>query len=295
MGEEWGPESCSTVGFKDCGLLVPELPEIKQEQQEEWISPERQQTDMETSEATSLKLTPTCMKSGVNSDGNEIQTHDAGRENRKPRSSVDHAKVEENSLSSENCWTFLPGCPVTLNSIGPERSLETVTGINSISKDMKVHMHTGEIQLTESSGPHSPSPPDKVARRRNKSHCCRFCGKEFSHSSHLAAHTQIHTGEKLFHCEVCGKEFRHGYSVTVHMRIHTEEKPYRCRICGKEFRHVGNLNVHMRIHTGEKPYSCKVCGKRFSRNNLMTKHMGVHTGDTSTSKRSVLRGSVSLT
>ncbi|XP_056254798.1 zinc finger protein 420-like [Seriola aureovittata] len=299
--EEWNPESCHnspTVGYKDCGLLVLEPPEIKQEQQEPWISPGRQQlSDMEDSEASSLKLTPTCMKSCIYSDVSELQTHDTGNEDRKPvpSSSADHRKVEGNSLSSGECWTFLPGCAVTLNNTGPELSLETLTGY-SISKDMKVHMqnHTGEIQLTESSEPHSPTPPNKETKRRNKSYCCRFCGKEFSHSAHLATHTQIHTGEKLFSCEVCGKEFRHGNSVTVHMRIHTEEKPYRCRICGKEFRHVGNLNVHMRIHTGEKPYSCKVCEKKFSRNNLMTKHMAVHTGDMSSSTRSVLRSSVSL-
>ncbi|KAG7244990.1 hypothetical protein INR49_023556 [Caranx melampygus] len=102
-GEEWSPESCSTVGFKDHGLLVPELSEIKQEQQEPWINPERQQTDVGNSEGTSLKLTPTCRKSGINSDVSEMQTRDTGSENRKPSSSVDHRKVEGNSLSKIEC------------------------------------------------------------------------------------------------------------------------------------------------------------------------------------------------
>lgn len=281
------------MGQEDCGLLVPDPPAIKQEQQEPWSSPGRQQLpDMDDSDTSTLpQVTPTCMKSCIYSDMNELQTHDTGNEDRKPvlNTSADHRKVD--SQPSRECWTLLPDCSVTLNNMGPELGLETLTGY-SISKDMKIQRqsHTGRNQLTKSCEPCSLT-PNKETKRRGKAYCCRFCGEEFSHSAHLATHTQIHTGEKPFICEVCGKEFRHGNSVTVHMRIHTEEKPYCCRVCGKEFRHVGNLNVHMRIHTGEKPYSCAVCGKKFSRNNLMTKHMAAHTGDTTLSMKSVLRRS----
>ncbi|XP_044027204.1 EF-hand calcium-binding domain-containing protein 1 isoform X1 [Siniperca chuatsi] len=295
-GQEWSPENCMVQ--EDCGLLVPEPPAIKQEQQEPWSSPGRQQLpDMEDSDTSTLKVTPTCMKSCIYSDMAELQTHDTGNEDRKPvpNTSADHRKVEGNSQSSSECWTLLPEFSVTLNNMRPELGLETLTGY-SISKDIDTQSHTGRNQLTKSCEPRSPAPPNKETKRRSKSYCCRFCGKEFSHSAHLATHTQIHTGEKLFICEVCGKEFRHGNSVTVHMRIHTKEKPYRCRICGKEFRHVGNLNVHTRIHTGEKPYSCAVCGRKFSRNNVMTKHMAAHTGEMSLSMKSVLRrGSVGVT
>ncbi|XP_040910176.1 zinc finger protein with KRAB and SCAN domains 7-like [Toxotes jaculatrix] len=281
--QEWSPKSCHnspSVDHRDCSLLVPEPPEIKQEQQEPWISPGGQQLlNMEDSDPSTLKLTPTCMKSCIYSDLSEMQTHDSGNEDKNPipSSSAAHGKVDGNSLSSDECWTFLPGCSVTLNNIASELSLETLTGY-SISKVHKPS-HTGKSQRSKGSEPHSPTPPpNKETKGRNKPYCCRFCGKKFSRSAHLAVHNQIHTGEKLFSCEVCGKEFRHSQSVTVHMRIHTEEKPYRCRTCGKEFRHLGNLNVHMRIHTGEKPYSCKVCGRKFSRNYVMTKHMAVHIG-----------------
>uniref|UniRef100_A0A665WLG9 C2H2-type domain-containing protein n=1 Tax=Echeneis naucrates TaxID=173247 RepID=A0A665WLG9_ECHNA len=233
---------------KQCDLLVPEPTGIKQEQQP-WISPGRQQLwDMEDSETSKLKVTSTCQKSSIYSDVSELQTDETGKEDRIPTlsSSVDHRKVEENSLSNGE-WTFLPHCSVTLNHMGPELTLQALTG-RSVSKDTDVHMQsqTTESQLTESSETHCP----KKGKKRPKSHCCNFCGKEFSHSSHLATHNLTHTREKLFSCEVCGKKLRH-------------------------FRYVGNLNVHMRIHTGEKPYSCKVCGKKFSRNNLMTKHMSV--------------------
>ncbi|XP_029369561.1 zinc finger protein 184-like [Echeneis naucrates] len=274
---EWSPEGCHNspnLEYKDCSLLVPEPTGIKQEQQP-WISPGRQQLwDMEDSETSKLKVTSTCQKSSIYSDVSELQTDETGKEDRIPTlsSSVDHRKVEENSLSNGE-WTFLPHCSVTLNHMGPELTLQALTG-RSVSKDTDVHMQsqTTESQLTESSETHCP----KKGKKRPKSHCCNFCGKEFSHSSHLATHNLTHTREKLFSCEVCGKKLRHANSVNVHMRIHTQEKPYCCRICWKEFRYVGNLNVHMRIHTGEKPYSCKVCGKKFSRNNLMTKHMSTH-------------------
>ncbi|XP_035537895.1 EF-hand calcium-binding domain-containing protein 1 isoform X1 [Morone saxatilis] len=276
--QECSPESDHSnpsVGHKDFGLLVPEPLAIKQEQQEPWSPGRPQLPEMEDLDTSPSKVTSTSMKSCIFSDMTELQTHDTGNEDRKPDTSGDHREVKGNLQPSSECWT--PDCLVTLNNIGPELSLETLTGY-SINK-VHTQSHTGRNQLTKSCEPHSPIPPNKEAKRGGKSYCCRFCGKKFSHIAHLTRHTQIHTGKKLFICEVCGKEFRHGNSVTVHMRIHTEEKPYRCRICGKEFRHVGNLNVHMRIHTGEKPYSCTVCGKRFSRNNLMTKHMSVHTGE----------------
>ncbi|XP_029298960.1 zinc finger and SCAN domain-containing protein 21-like [Cottoperca gobio] len=291
---EWSPESYHnnpSVGQEDCVLLVPEPPEIKQE--EPWSSPEGQQLpDMEDCETSNLKVTPTC----VYADMTEFQTHDTGNEDKKPvpNTSSDYRKIDGNAQSCSECWTLLPDCSVTLSNLGPELDLATLAGYSISNAHTK--SPTGRNQLTKGCESHSPTSPNKETKRISKSYCCRFCGKEFSQSTHLATHTQIHTGEKLFACEVCGKEFRHGNSLTVHMRIHSEEKPYRCRICGKEFRHVGNLNVHTRIHTGEKPYTCTVCGKKFSRNNLMTKHMAVHTGEMSLGLKSVLRrGSFGMT
>ncbi|XP_075961697.1 calaxin isoform X1 [Anarhichas minor] len=282
--QQWSPESCHnnpSVDQDDTGLLAPEPPAIKQEQP--WSSP-----DMEDADTSTGKVTPTYMTSCIYSDMTELQTHDTGNEDRKPVS------VEGTAQSSSEYWTLLPDCSVSLNNMGPELGLATQTDY-SIGK-VHTQSPTGRKQLTKSCEPHSPTPPNKETKSSSKSYRCRFCGKEFSHSAHLATHAQIHTSEKLFICEVCGKEFRHGNSVNVHMRIHTAEKPYRCRICGKEFRHVGNLNVHTRIHTGEKPHTCTVCGKKFSRNNLMTKHMAVHTGERSLNTKSVLRrGSVGLT
>ncbi|XP_042362902.1 zinc finger protein 347-like [Plectropomus leopardus] len=289
---DWSPERCHSdpsVGQVDCGLLVSEPPAIKQEQP--WSSPEDQQiSDVEDTDTSTLKGKPTCMKSLIYSDTTELLNNDTGNEDRKPIHclSAGHREEEGNAQSSSEHWPILPDCSVTLNNMGPELGFAALAGYSVGKIHMQNHMLTKSCDNSTS--------PNKETQRGSKSYCCRFCGKEFSHSAHLATHTQIHTGEKLFSCEVCGKEFRHGNSVNVHMRIHTEEKPYRCRICGKEFRHVGNLNVHTRIHTGEKPYSCTVCGKKFSRNNLMTKHMGIHTGEISLGMKSVLRrGSVGMT
>ncbi|XP_059206178.1 zinc finger and SCAN domain-containing protein 22-like [Centropristis striata] len=297
FGQEWSPDSCNnnpSVGQEDCGLLVPDLSAIKQEQP--WSSPEGEQLpDMEESESSTLKLTPTCMNSCIYPDTSELQTHDTDNEDRMPvpHTSADHRGVEGNTLIRSECWPLLPDCSVTLNTMDPKFGLATLTDY-SVGK-VHTQSMTGRNQLTNSCEPHSPTtPPNKETKRISK-FFCRYCGEEFSHMAHLATHTQIHTGEKQFTCEVCGKEFRHSNSVTAHMKIHTEEKPYRCRICGKEFRHVGNLNVHTRIHTGEKPYACTVCGKKFSRNNLMTKHMAVHTAEMSLRTKSLLRrGSVGM-
>uniref|UniRef100_UPI003AAC776B uncharacterized protein n=1 Tax=Centroberyx gerrardi TaxID=166262 RepID=UPI003AAC776B len=297
--QEWSPKS----GYDNPGVGQehPEPPAIKEEQQEPWSSPGEgeQLPGMEEADPTNFTFTPTCVKSCIYPDLTPFQTHGVENEDRKPlpSTSADQRAADGNSDSSGECQPILPDCSITRSDTEPELGLKTLTDF-SISKDLKFHRrtHTGNIPFTKACELellHIRAPPER--KRRDKPYCCRVCGKEFSHSAHLATHTRIHTGGKLFSCQVCGKEFRHGNSVIVHMRIHTQEKPYRCRLCGKEFRHVGNLNVHMRIHTGEKPYSCIVCGKKFSRNNLMTNHMAVHTGEKSLGVKSVGgRGSVHM-
>ncbi|KAL7382104.1 hypothetical protein ABVT39_016971 [Epinephelus coioides] len=196
FGQEWSPESCHNnpcVGQEDCGLLVQEPAAIKQEQP--WSSPEEQQlSDTEDSDTSTLKVSPTCRRSFIYSDMTELQTHDRGNEDTElaPNTSADHRDVEGNAQSSSECWTVLPDCSVTLDNTGPELGLSAMTGY-SVGK-VQTQSHTERNRRTRSCKPRSPTPPNKDTNRRSRSYCCRFCGKEFSHSAHLATHTQTHTG-----------------------------------------------------------------------------------------------------
>ncbi|XP_029919722.1 zinc finger protein 420-like [Myripristis murdjan] len=292
--QEWSPRSShNNPGVSQENPEAPEAPAIKEEQQDPWTSPEGEPLPAEEeADATNFSFAPTCVKSCIYPERTVFQTQGVENEDIKllPSYSADQRKTDGNSDLNSECQPLFPDCSVTLHDMGPELSLKTLTDF-SISKDLKCHkrIHTGSSLSARGRELELLIRAPTGRKRRNKKYCCRFCGKEFSHSTHLATHTRIHTGGKLFSCKVCGKEFRHGNSVIVHMRIHTEEKPYCCSLCGKAFRHVGNLNVHMRIHTGEKPYSCKVCGKKFSRNNLMTNHMAVHTGEKSLGVKTVVR------
>ncbi|KAM4549277.1 uncharacterized protein PAE49_017219 isoform 2-T2 [Odontesthes bonariensis] len=110
---------------------------------------------------------------------------------------------------------------------------------------------------------------------------CKICGKSFTQRSSLTSHIRIHTGVSTpYSCKICGKSFTQRSSLTSHIRIHTGvSTPYSCKICGKSFTQRSSLTSHIRIHTGERPYSCKICGKSFTRRSSLTCHIRIHTGE----------------
>uniref|UniRef100_A0A8C5WE58 Uncharacterized protein n=1 Tax=Leptobrachium leishanense TaxID=445787 RepID=A0A8C5WE58_9ANUR len=136
---------------------------------------------------------------------------------------------------------------------------------------------------------------------------CNECGKCFTRASNLAAHRNIHTGEKPYKCNECGKSytwpsclkkhqinhsgdkphkcdecgegFLQASQLQMHKMTHTEGKSHKCGECGKCFTRASGLHIHKRIHIGEKPYKCDECGKCFTWVSCLKKHKKIHSSD----------------
>ena len=107
---------------------------------------------------------------------------------------------------------------------------------------------------------------------------CQECGKCFLCKKDLLAHSQGHSGVKLFKCTVCDKEYTRAGALATHNRVHIGHRPYVCHICSKSFTRADGLHCHFRTHTREKAFKCSVCEKAFIQPMQLTNHMRTHTG-----------------
>nr|XP_046258140.1 zinc finger protein 436-like [Scatophagus argus] len=203
---------------------VQEHPQIKEEQEDQSISPHMEADASNNIEVRSFKSEPDM----------EADTSISAEVRPKSEPTTDYELLPSSAAVTEN-----------VNESVGDKLIES-DGSSSPLQSYSIEVY---VDLEQ--------PP-----REEKS--CRFCGKRFKRDSHLIRHvSKSHKGNKAFKCLKCNKEFEQRHQLVLHVRIHTGEKPFSCDFCGKMFSQNSSRIVHMRLHTGEKPYLCKKCGKSF--------------------------------
>ncbi|XP_032362924.1 zinc finger protein 454 [Etheostoma spectabile] len=243
----------------------PEPPHIKEEQEELWISQDREQLQGLEETDTKFPFTAVPVKSEEDEEKPEFS-----QRNHRLTVEMDTVPDEEDCGGPEPAIDGLHSQPDNDDKNGDSSEAETddsadwkeprepQSGLNSLNNDVPVcdsRCSTGE-----------------------KSFSCFKCGKGFGTSVYLKRDTGSHKEEEPFSCTICRTSFAWRQDLKTHMTIHTGEKSLSCLVCKKVFIESGNLKTHMRIHTREKPFSCSVCKKAFTDRAHLQRHMRIHTG-----------------
>ncbi|XP_038580288.1 zinc finger protein 260-like [Micropterus salmoides] len=214
----------------------PELPHIKEEQEELWTSQEGEQLPgLEEADITKFTFTPVPVKS------------EEDDEEEKPQSSQLHqSQTEQMEADGEDC-----GGPEPARNSDPDRLVQPVSNDDSLDWT-ETDKSDGDWEETRE--PHSG------LNSHNKDEA------PVSRRTHI-------TDDKQFSCSECGKRFGNKRNLKIHMKIHTGENSFSCLVCGIIFSEGGDLRRHMAVHTGEERFSFSVCDERFT---LFTKQSKSH-------------------
>ncbi|XP_034038588.1 zinc finger protein 23-like [Thalassophryne amazonica] len=281
--------------------------DIKEEQEELWISQQGQQIhQLEEGDDMKFPFTAVFVKIENDEKPQSSQTYQNSNE------SIEYEPVASSSTVHRTLTTQADGedsgGPQSASNSGPYRPLQPKTsgrssdssetetddscewkqirdfdsGFNSQTNNVKSGCNIMEkFNSSEcgKAGCHTNYSKHTRMQASEKPFSCSECGKGFGQKGDLIRHMRIHTGEKPFGCSVCGRGFGLRDYLIRHMRMHTGEKPFACFVCDKRFSEKGHLNTHIRIHTGEKPFGCSVCGRGFGHKGDLMRHMRTHTGE----------------
>ncbi|XP_073319158.1 uncharacterized protein [Pagrus major] len=266
----------------------PELPHIKEEQEELWTSQEGEQLGgLEEADNTKFTFTPVTVKSEEDDEEKpqSSQLHQRQTVEIRDGERLKTEAVGEDCGGPEPAWNFnlQPAThDETHHFSEPETddSCERQSGLYPLQNNdvpvSDVECNTGTLFSSSECATSS----DYKGQEPELNHfSCPVCKKAFKVRINVVRHMRIHTGEKPFSCSICGMRFSRSSNLTSHIRVHTGEKPFTCSVCKTSFSDRSNLSQHMRIHTGERPFSCLVCDKKFTRSNQLRRHLSVHTGE----------------
>ena len=271
----------------------PELPHIKEEQEELWINQEGEQLPgLKEADITKFPFTPVPVKS---EDDDE----------ERPQSSQLHQRQTVFEIRDSKRWTTeadvqVCGGPESARNFNPGRRVQPATCDETshlfepdiddvidpeIDHDASEAETDDSYEWMETRGPHSglnplqqnevPGSDDMGETSVSSSECAR----SFGYEGHLQKHDGVQTEVKPFSCSVCGKSYHKKNSLRAHMNLHSGAERFSCPLCEKTFQWKRNVETHMTIHTGEKPFCCSVCGTTFAQSSTLRAHLKVHTGE----------------
>lgn len=282
------PPSLQQCDVKMEQLPVPEEtqihPQVKEEQVDQWISPEMDahisnNADVKSEPNTNSELFPVNVKEGVDRKWNERGGSSSPHRSHSIEVFVETEQPQKEAKPCHMCAKMFKKDSYLIRHVNMSHKGHKAFKCLECDKEfdqryqlvLHVRSHTGE-----------------------KPFSCEYCGKTFVQNSSRLAHMRVHTGEKPYFCAKCGKSF----ATSNHFKFckmqnkcrispekgnadenHKEEKAFKCFECNKEFDKNHQLVRHSRVHTGEKPFSCDFCGKTFTQNSNRTVHMRQHTGE----------------
>ena len=230
----------------------PELPHIKEEQEELWTRQDREQLQV------------------------PVKPEEDDEENKQ----LHQRETEENSAAKTEADGEDCGGPEPASDFDPDTHDTTAQSSKPESDDScdwgETRKHPSDLNLPQNDYVTVSDVEHKAGKKSNSSsQRAANCG----HKRRLQDLSGFQTGSKIFSCSICGKKYPRKKSFIIHMRLHTEGKQFSCSVCGTRFAQRSNLNAHLKVHTGEKPFACSVCKTRFSRRNNLVQHMRTHTGE----------------
>ena len=189
--------------------------QIKEEQEELWISQEGEQLDG-LQEADIIRFPSTAVP--VKSE--DLDTHHHPQAN-------NNENVSDSSVTefSDEDWQKPLLDSETEESDGWTESRPPESSVNTLKyKEAPVSDVRGNSErLTRKV---------RLKKHQTKPFGCDLCGNRFTKQENLKIHMRVHTGEKPFGCDVCGKKI-YTTGNCQDTRTQTAEKPFGCSVMGK--------------------------------------------------------------
>ncbi|XP_071188085.1 uncharacterized protein [Salvelinus alpinus] len=237
--QEWSPS---------LGQENPELPQIKEEQEELRISQEEEQ--LQGLEAD-FKFTPSCVKSECDQEG-PFQPFTSPQTQTVENRESDPKQVD---LTPFVTVTHLKGLNIHCDPPDNQNNVSQCSGVsrNPVGLDSSPPLDPSSSLNPNPSGVEHCFKPSTTSR---KTHHCRDCGEMFALKVDLQRHVTL-SKKRLSECRFCRKRYNSTCKLKAHVSLCHSGKPYTCPVCSKTFKLKGDLSKHMKSHTGvgEKPFS----------------------------------------